>query len=340
MPKTLLRLPDNTTIETAAIMAGEYGDALQWAPMAVLRKVASDRRISEEHSTGPSRLLNGTRLEFLRELVDYEVGLDDSLFMVVGISSHAALEEENVEGTQEQLIKFRDHFIMTPDVIEELAVGRNRIVDYKFVGAYAIVSALGIQKSGERPMVDPLTGLPVLRQKSSRYGKAGDPMMETTYSYNFERGDIFNYQKQLGLYKLAAEENGIPITDGTWNYFVARDGGTKTAKSYGVKRRGYMIEMPQEDPEETLKYFEAKWKALDMALTESAELRATVPSSRVEEAVKEAVRLEVMPPPCDKREAWDGRRCMDYCPVRDACVIAGNPWLKGKEGPDSELENF
>jgi hypothetical protein len=87
--------------------------------------------------------------------------------------------------------------------------------------------------------------------------------------------------------------------------FIARDGGTRAAQSYGVDRRLYYPRVQILEEADV-------WQMIHD--------RAAV--------MKAAIETETMPAPCTPVQAWDGRKCDGYCPVAKYCVEKGdNPYV-------------
>lgn len=106
-------------------------------------------------------------------------------------------------------------------------------------------------------------------------------------------GDYGTYQLQLNNYRLMAEALGFDVSE-MFIQATVRDGGTMVARSKKVFDRLYLIPVPKLEDDEVREYF----------LSQSYDL------------IK-AVKDDVMPPKCP--DTWDGRRCANYCDVKEFC---------------------
>ena len=104
---------------------------------------------------------------------------------------------------------------------------------------------------------------------------------------------------------LAREALGIEKITRQRIFCIVRDGGTHTARSYGIEGRTAMLEMPREDDDEVLRYFAYKSRNLKLAMANHEETGDL---------------FKAAPEICTPHERWQGRKCEAYCPVADACA--------------------
>ena len=103
------------------------------------------------------------------------------------------------------------------------------------------------------------------------------------------------YDLQLNNYRIKATALGFPVTS-LYIQYTARDGGTKTYKDSGISEQIGLITVPILPDDTVIEYFWGKDKALRTAL-----------------------ETNTMPPICDSKERWGGRRCGEYCDVAKWC---------------------
>lgn len=238
------------------------------APKTYLRMVANEREWTGKPSV--TQLLKGTMEAYLMLTKPYSVDPDSAAFRVVGSRGHALLEQ------------FGDAFDMvekklgiegisgTTDLLEPTDEDDSvyDIVDTKVVGSFVVAGMLGIAKKDKA-----LVNVPP---------------------------DYKDYDKQLAIYEIAANMAGIE-TRKRMIHAIARDGNTWIAKSRGVMRNTYYLEVPKINKDEVLNYFIEKRDKLLFAMD----------NQQMPEEV------------CTKEEAWNGNKCAGYCAVREYCP---RPW--------------
>ncbi len=320
------------------VLDGKVPEAFEYAPITYYRAIADSHPWRGAGKIGVTRALNGTRQAFLDYCIDYDLEIDGTIFMVLGITFHGNMEiGEGVE----DLIEF-DGMMGRSDLCSK-EDGLNVLTDYKFVGSYAIVKTLGVKESGRKPLVDS-NGDPVLYQKSGKWGKAGDPKTEAVYKMSFKDGEHFDYSMQINMYRIMYERAGTAI-DKMKFWMVPRDGNTMVAKGRGVIQPFYYIEFPRLDDETVLQYFRKKRDELSWRMVDSEQIRAKYAAGELDNQsfIDEAVKLEIMPPVCSAHESWDGRKCKDYCNVNFACKMVGdNKYLSPvkRVKKENEFEGF
>lgn len=111
-----------------------------------------------------------------------------------------------------------------------------------------------------------------------------------------EQIEMWDEEHQLNHYRVLLQDQGVRVTRMQIQVTV-RDGGLQVANMRGVTEPIYLIEVKRLPDDEIKAYFANK---RDKLLTYLA----------ADEMPKE---------PCDDREAWEGRRCTDYCEVWMYC---------------------
>ena len=309
----------------------------KYAPLPYIMAIAAERHYRKDVisvTTG----LNGNRLNWLQRFVNYTINFDSTAFRALGVSVHALLENEDVspilDCSVEQRIEF-DRITGRYDLWYEL--DRRVLVDYKTVGSFAIVDALGVVESGRKPKLD-ADGNQEYYQRNGKGYKAGDPKTEKVYTYNIKRGNNLKYRMQGTMYKILLGRSGVPI-DEYRVFFIVRDGGLSATYSRGVSKRSYYVQFPFLDEGKTLQFYRDRRDEL-VSLTEQTEklVSGDYSNEKFVDAVKKS-DMEI-PAPCSPEEAWDGRRCSGYCSVASVCKDFGCPYIKGGKKIDEELRNF
>lgn len=331
-------LPDRELFEIESVLAGKVAKAFDFAPISFYQAIAAERRWDGvPHVTG---LLNGTRQSVFCEYMDYAVDVENSVWAITGLTGHRNLERvENNEfsNREEKLVALGIQG--TSDHTEEHD-GVLCLVDSKFYGSYGVASKLGVYEAGRKQRVDK-NGNPEYYSKAGKWGKAGDPKTDPVYKYDLAKGDNFDLIRQVNIYKILKEEQPGARKIGMLKAFIIpRDGGTQSARQRGVLKNLYFIKLPIEDETEVREFIVEQRDKLIKAMTDFAFLAELPDKSQV--AVVEAMKksgLEI-PPPCNNRECWNGRRCQDFCPVKEACRAMGDVAYLTGHYEERELEDF
>ena len=301
------------------------------APETYLREVGGDGVQTEWPAwKKPSctQLLKGTREAWLSQVTPWATEPDSAAFMVVGSAGHSRLESNVPAGSEHHLQA--EGWVELDGVIGRFdLVERNEdpgesytLVDYKVVGSYAIVKALGLVT--ERvPRVD-AAGAPVLYR--------GRAMSDPVFRIDPSVADLGDYKWQENFYALAWNlarrqrpavelfDPAVPQITRLRLLMIARDGGTYMAKNRGITRNLYYFEVPRLPEEEIRAKFVAKRDAYLWAVRHNMDGNPD----------------QSWPDPCSPQEAWDGNKCRKYCSVARACVRHGdNPWVR----PDQLAED-
>lgn len=280
-------------------------------PLTFLQLALDDRPWTGVPST--TQLLNGARLNYLRIVKDYDVDPRSRVYAVQGTKSHAALEkyDNSYSFTEERLAD--DISSGGFDNLEQEPDGSWTLWDYKFVGSFNIMKALGIRKVPVPVLAD--NGSPIYYKTGK---KAGQQKTKLEVQINPENADMRDWELQLNDYRIKIEKQLKIKVARLKIHAVVRDGGTKAAFSRGIMDREYSFDIRIVGEQQVREFYEPRAKALIQALDSG-----------------------IMPPPCNARESWDGRRCESYefCPVRNYCIQNGdNPYANSvtEEEDDDE----
>lgn len=336
MPKKWFQFKDGSTELIENVLAGKSDKARRYAPLSYYQRIAEDRKF--KGTIGVTSLQKGARQWYLEHLVDYAVNVDQSVYMILGIGTHAELEkEENNLLFPEQWVQFEE-VRGRYDLIERNPdTGELTMSDTKVLGSFGVAKKLGIEKGDRKPVFDE-NGNPVLYQRNTKYNKTGDQKTEASFRLNPEKADIKDVQQQLNCYRVMYELQGGPKIDIMKAFLIVRDGGLISAKQRGVMDRKYFPVVPFMDDEQVIEWMRSRKNERLLLMKQSEDLIGK--ALPADEFISEAKKLEVLPPLCSYDEAWGGRKCRTSCGVAYACKMAGDNKYLGGNVEDQELEDF
>ena len=270
------------------------------APLSFLHEAGREREWKGKPSC--TQLLNGTRMSYLMLTTEWGISPQDATWQILGSAGHAVMERAaEVEHAEIEI----DLWDITGhcDFIEVNSDGSVDLYDYKVVGSYAVAKALGVTVEKD-PMLDN-DGNPMLWR--------GRPRYKSRVVLDSEKADLRDWKWQVNFYRWGLWHAFKPVRRQRL-FLVARDGGTVTARGYGVMQNFYMVDVPAIAEEVVREHFEPRREALLSALHTSK-----------------------CPAPCSAEEAWNGNRCRSYCAVAGACVARGdNPYISETGGETDE----
>ena len=255
-----------------------------------------------------TQLLNGTNEAFLKITMPYAETPDSMAFRLLGTMSHSMLESNDVEGSIiEERLTGQDGVSGQADILETEG-GWNVLTDYKNSGSFKVAKALGaypVWKDHPTEVYQKKTTLTINGVKETR--EKGDPKVIKTMQFDIKRQDCRDWVLQLNKYRIDLEDAlGIHVDEMRIQVTV-RDGGTLSARTFGIDRRIYMVPIPHLPDHEVTDYFKRKKHALLTALEQGD--------------------WDV---PCDVEETWNGRKCQinedgqSFCSVRKYCKFMQN----------------
>lgn len=247
--------------------------------LPTLKKMSLNQREWTGKAT-VTQLIKGTREAYLEIKHDYYINPMRLAYSLLGSGLHASLEDSNLN--MEKRISNKSW----SGQYDYYNPDDQSLTDYKLWGSYKVAKALGIIKkkipspNGER------------YKKSGTGYKAGDIKMVNIYEQDPNQADIENETIQLNAYRqLIEKELNIKIKNLYLEIYV-RDSGLQIAASRGIDKEIYIIEVPIKDVNEFLK--------------------------TRNEALLEAIGFDCCPK-CNDKESWGGRKCEDYCDVKEFC---------------------
>lgn len=129
-----------------------------------------------------------------------------------------------------------------------------------------------------------------------------------------ENGD-HDLEMQMNMLRLLIEKHDPPLVIGgnpvtkiekLYAQIIVRDGGLWIAKKNNI---------------------DWKMSRLQVPILKDSIVEAFIVEKRG--LLKAALEQNAMPRICNEQESWEGRRCEDYCPVKEFCEKHGdNTWLK------------
>lgn len=270
------------------------------ASRSYLLMASKERTWTGKPST--TQLIQGTMCSFLKLTHEYSVLPDSRAFMINGTERHASLEKAGA-GDEFSLIEevFNDSDISgIADIIEE-ENGIRKLMDYKVSGSYKVQKALGwttidqetdeIYKNGKRK--GERKTIKILVQKP-------------------ENADVEDWALQLNKYRIEFEKKYNKKISKLQVQVCVRDGNTFIARSRGVFRNIYLVNIPIMDDVFILNYFQQKKEALLKAL---------------EQGYWNQI--------CSEKENWEGLKCAKYCEVAEFCSYG--KFLKENKVSEDEM---
>jgi hypothetical protein len=227
--------------------------------------------------------LNGTRMEYLKITQPFSERPTDRAFALLGTFHHIKMQGVTVPEslTEEWMEDEAGTGMFDCYDAEEKA-----LYDFKTCGCFKINRALGKVKQEEiDPGAEPYKSGP----------RKGQPRTRTVWSMG--EPDIFEWQMQLSRYAWMIRDAGFEV-ERAFVQATARDFNAQNAKQYALDRQIYIIPIDILSRETVVPYYIEKQDALLSALAEKK-----------------------IPPPCNDRETWSGRRCAGYCSVWSYCEI-------------------
>jgi len=302
MPLTQFICPDDGKILTGDCLS-HRGCRLEkrCAPIPYLRSIAFDR---EWRGITPSMAGNGARLIHLKRVVDYAVKPSNRAFSVLGVATHAKLamseftydlfaEEEVGDSKIKGILD-----LLEPDEYPPSKFAKYDdpyvLIDHKTWGSFKVVPAVG---GYETQLLDPVTNEPILYVKGK---KKGQP--KTTMAFDIEKSKLdYGLVFQINMYRILVQKTGRTVSR-MKVFFIVRDGGLAVANSRGLRENTYLVDVPFEPDDIVEAYYE--------------DLRAQVDHAHKTGDVNE----------CSPEDAWNGRRCADYCEVANECWQMGRSY--------------
>lgn len=254
--------------------------------LPTLRAVADslDRGIKGATVT---ELISGVRETYLKKKASYAVDPQSVLYSLHGQAVHT-IHEGNTEGEILGEVRLKDRvtsgkFDLYGKIIDE---EEGVLGDLKVTSSYKLAKALGIYK------VDVPTG-----EVYKTGTKKGQPKTRKEFRYDGVR-QIWDWAVQLNYYRILLEQAGFAVQR-MFIQALCRDCNLRTATERGITKPIYIIPINRISDFWLKRYFSKKSQML-----------------------RQALKNRELPPPCSVKETWHGKKCVEYCEVREHCPHA------------------
>jgi len=287
MPSKWFKCPDGEKCEIKTCLDDGCRMGARCVPVPYLRLIGYDR---EWKGISPSQAGNDIRLIYLKMVKPYAIDPQDRAFAALGTAVHGRLSLHDFNVLAEE--KLTDEQMR--GIADLLSEENNETVldDWKTWGSFKVAKALGLVAKDE-PIIE--NGQPVLLKSGKNKGK---PKTKKVSKLDPSKADLRSEIYQLNRYRIFFEQSGFTVNK-MRAVAIVRDGGTYIAKSRGIDKNLYMIDVPYMDDVRVLTYYTGLIDGLALAV--------------------ETER----PPKCGQWESWDGRRCDGYCEVSEYCQEMG-----------------
>ena len=226
-----------------------------------------------------TQLLAGTRQKYLEITQNYAIDPQNLLFAMLGTGVHTAQEDHTPE---QDLAEERLSLGYVNGAYDYYEKSTQTLYDTKTWGSWKVAKAMGYYQKWE------YCGVYV------KGAKKGEPKYESKFVPGGHK-DRFDLAAQMNCYRLMLERKGYPVKNMLCEV-ICKDGGSKVARSRGIDRIGYLIPVNRISDNWIETYFKKK-----------------------SERLLEALYTETLPPVCSKRENWETRKCVGFCPVWNFC---------------------
>lgn len=285
MPATKFICPNGRRITIKRCLVGcPQKERCMFLP--TLRAVAEslDRGIKGATVT---ELISGVREAYLKKKTSYAVNPQDELYSLHGQAVHT-IHENNTYGDILGEIRLQDKitsgkFDLYGKIIDE---EEGVLGDLKVTSSYKLAKALGIYK------VDVPTG-----EVYKTGARKGQPKTRKELRYDGLK-HVWDWAVQLNYYRILLEQAGFTVKR-MYIQAMCRDCNLRTAGERGITKSLYIIPINKISDRWLLRYFRKKASMLRTAL-----------------------RTRKLPPPCSIKETWQGKKCLDFCEVREKCPHA------------------
>ena len=254
--------------------------------LPTLRAVADslDRGIKGATVT---ELISGVRETYLKKKTSYAVDPQSVLYSLHGQAVHT-IHEGNTEGEILGEVRLTDKvtsgkFDLYGKIIDE---EEGVLGDLKVTSSYKLAKALGIYK------IDVPTG-----EVYKTGTKKGQPKTRKEFRDDGVR-HVWEWAVQVNYYRMLLEQAGFTVRR-MFIQALCRDCSLRTSAERGITKPIYIIPINRISDRWLKVYFGKK---------------ATL--------LRQALKNRELPPPCSCKETWNGKKCLEYCEVREHCPHA------------------
>jgi hypothetical protein len=257
-----------------------------------LRRASKQREWTGEPST--TQLLIGTREAWLKIKRDYYINPDDKVYALLGTQVHSVLDRF---GYGDHLTEERLRDEICSGAFDFYDGETQTLYDYKTWGSYKVMQALGIS-CVEVPETDE-NGEVVLKKAGKNKGEPktrkiwvnGDTatravaLLETSIQ-------LSNYRDKLRKILpegYAVKKMAVQV--------ISRDSGLMVSTQRGIEEKAPLLPVNGISSYWVSKYL-----------------------SRKKELLLTYLDKNKIPPLCRKKETWNGKKCQQYCEVKEQCL--------------------
>lgn len=287
MPATKFKCPngDEMLIKQCLSNCAHCNRCMSLNTLETLAASVKDRGLTKFSVT---ELLAGTREMFLKRTTEYAVDPNSLVYAMHGSAVHALAEKNSDDKIITELRLNSDTLGITGQIDAYgnnlVTRGKYSLVDMKVTSSFKAMRSLGFYKeeveTGEYFKTGIRKGLPKTKKVLRTNG----------------RRDLLDWAIQVNIYALMLREAGYKVDD-MYIQMLIRDYSLKTATDRGIDKPVYLVKINPISEHWLRKWIAEKKHRLESALA-----------------------TEVMPAKCSKRETWNGRKCSDYCAVKDSCM--------------------
>lgn len=295
MPAKWFICPEEERVEIAACLE-KCPKGTRCMLLPTIRAVAGSLN-REIVGMSVTELLVGTRETYLKKMVDYAVDPKKRLSALLGTGLHAVHEGHAYGDISSEVRLYGEHCSGKYDLYGAVLDDDNSVLaDVKSGSAFKVSRSLGFYKA------DVATG-----EVYKSGPRKGQPKTNKEWRTDGVR-HILDWAVQINAYRILLEAEGLPVSTMVIQAIV-RDSSARAESEQNLDRAAYLIPINKISDCWVQRYLGYKAVLLEMALKHG-----------------------VTPPPCNHRERWGGRKCLDYCEVADYCEYGQKVKRHSEEG--------
>ena len=276
---------DNILIQQCLRNCAHCNRCMALNTLEILAASVKDRGLDKPSVT---ELLCGTREVFLKHTTEYAVDPNSLVFAMHGSGVHALAEQNADDKLITELRLDSDTLGITGQIDacgnNLVTRGKYSLVDMKVTSSYKAMLALGYYKEEV-----------ATRDVFKTGAKKGQPKTKKVLRTNGRR-DLLDWAIQVNIYRMLMQEAGYKVDD-MYIQMLIRDYSLKVAAERGITKPVYLVKINSISDHWLQLWIAEKKRRLESALAKGT-----------------------MPAKCSHRETWGGRKCSDYCAVKDACA--------------------